>query len=367
MDRVQSMRPLVSVVTPVFNHERFIGSCIESVLAQSFDNWEMILVDDGSTDRSVEIIRSYQDPRLKLIEQKNRGIAGLADTYNAAIAASSGDLIAILEGDDLWPKYKLEIQCDDFTDDAVALSSGLTSIVDEVGTFITITPAHPIPTAAAVNRPVGAALKTMLHPEGLTFTFPVSTIIRADALRRAGGFCQPKGMSVVDLPTFARIALEGEFRFHYEVCGAWRRHEGSTTRHKFPAILESCYQEAFDFIHAYRPRIPLTDGELDELDLEWQHYMGQLCMLRGRMLASERQWSLAARAFKEGLMYNRSRPMDIAIRSGSLLSRFHMPSEWLFKAYGRPDWRRVVIQGSGDWLVSPEDMDRKRPVARWRS
>jgi len=358
---------LVSVVTPVYNHERFIGSCIESVLAQTYQDWEMILVDDESTDRSVEIIESYKDDRIKLIRQKNRGIAGLGETYNAAVAASKGQLIAILEGDDLWPKYKLEIQVEDFKDDAVVLSSGLTSIVDEIGTFIAVTPARPVPPDSAANRPVGAALKTMLHPEGLTFTFPVSTIIRADALKRAGGFCQPKGMSVVDLPTFARVALEGEFRFHYEVCGAWRRHEGSTTRSKFPAILESCYQEVFDFIRASRARIPLTDAELDRLELEWQYYMGQLCMLRGRMLASDRNWGLAARAFKEGLMYRRSRPMDIAIRSGALLSALRIPSEWLFKAYGRPDWRRVVIQGSGDWLVSPEDMNRPRPVAHWRS
>jgi hypothetical protein len=174
-------------------------------------------------------------------------------------------------------------------------------------------------------------------------------------------------MSVVDLPTFARVALEGEFRFHYEVCGAWRRHEGSTTRSKFPAILESCYIEVFDFIRTNRDRISLTDAELDSLDLEWQHYMGQLCMLRGRMLASDRQWRLAAKAFREGLWYRRSRPMEIAIRVSAMLSDLRLPSEWLFKAYGRPDWRRVVIQGSGDWLVSPEDMSRKRPVATWRS
>jgi glycosyltransferase involved in cell wall biosynthesis len=125
----------------------------------------MILVDDESKDRSVEIIESYKDPRIKLIRQKNRGIAGLAQTYNAAVAASSGSLIAILEGDDLWPRYKLEIQVEDFDDEAVVLSSGLTSIVDEIATFIAVTPARPVPPDSAANRPVGAALKTMLHPD----------------------------------------------------------------------------------------------------------------------------------------------------------------------------------------------------------
>ncbi|MBC7078199.1 MAG: glycosyltransferase, partial [Synergistales bacterium] len=54
--------PFVSVLTPTYNHERFIGSCVESVLAQSYRNWEMVIVDDGSTDRTVEVIQRFTDP-----------------------------------------------------------------------------------------------------------------------------------------------------------------------------------------------------------------------------------------------------------------------------------------------------------------
>ena len=356
------MRPLVSIVTPVYNHEHFIGKCIESVIAQTHEDWEMVLVDDGSSDGSVNVIRSYKDKRLKLICQENQGIERLGETYNKAVAASDGAVVGILEGDDLWPPYKLEIQVKDFEDEAVALSSGMTAIVDTDGEFMSFTPVTALTSEARTNQPPGVALKTMLHPQGLTYTYPVATVLRRQALERAGGFTQPAGMVIVDMPTFARVALEGEFRFHYDVCGIWRRHQSSMTHSRNSAILESCYTEVYDFLRANRKGLPWDAADFEALDKAWQNFMGQLCMLRGRMLASQHEWKLAAKAFGEGLLYDRSVPMTVAMRSSGLLSHCRLPSEWLFRAYGRPDWRRVAVVASGDWIVSLDDMNHPRPV-----
>src|SRR5947207_2132870 len=83
-----------SIVTPTYNHERFIGACIESVLAQSYTNWEMIIVDDGSTDNTWNILQYYTkiDARIRPFHQENKGIWCLAETYNFALQHSRGEM-----------------------------------------------------------------------------------------------------------------------------------------------------------------------------------------------------------------------------------------------------------------------------------
>jgi len=104
------MNPLVSIITPSYKSERFIFKTIDSVLSQTYKNWEMIIVDDVSPDKSNEIIEKYikQDSRIKLIKlEKNNGPA-LA--RNRAIKEANGRYIAFLDADDLWMPEKLEKQ-----------------------------------------------------------------------------------------------------------------------------------------------------------------------------------------------------------------------------------------------------------------
>src|SRR5690606_24370948 len=99
---------LVSVITPVFNSERFLKETIESVLSQTYENWEMILIDDGSADDSVHIVQSYveRDTRFKLI--RNRHNIGPALSRNRGIELASGSYLTFLDADDLWDSYFLE-------------------------------------------------------------------------------------------------------------------------------------------------------------------------------------------------------------------------------------------------------------------
>jgi len=101
---------LVSVITPMFNSERFLCETIESVLAQSYKNWEIILVDDCSSDTSAEVVQSFinQDSRIKLIQLETN--SGAAVARNTAIELAKGRYIAFLDSDDLWAPDKLEKQ-----------------------------------------------------------------------------------------------------------------------------------------------------------------------------------------------------------------------------------------------------------------
>ena len=98
---------LVSIITPCFNGARYIGETIDSVLSQTYSNWEMIIVDDGSKDNSAEIIKDYLDKRIQYHYQEN---AGSAAARNNGIRKAQGQYIALLDADDLWYPQFLEKQ-----------------------------------------------------------------------------------------------------------------------------------------------------------------------------------------------------------------------------------------------------------------
>lgn len=95
---------LVSIIIPVYNVEKYIEETIKSVLAQTYQNFEVLIIDDESPDRSIEICQQFDDSRLKIIRQKNRGLAG---ARNTGIRNAQGDYLAFLDSDDLWLPEKL--------------------------------------------------------------------------------------------------------------------------------------------------------------------------------------------------------------------------------------------------------------------
>lgn len=102
--------PLISIITPLYNSEKYIRETIESVLNQTYKNWEMLIVDDCSKDNGVKIVNEYvlKDKRIKLF--KNEKNEGVSFTRNRAIDLSQGKYIAFLDSDDLWKKEKLKKQ-----------------------------------------------------------------------------------------------------------------------------------------------------------------------------------------------------------------------------------------------------------------
>ncbi|NOZ95656.1 MAG: glycosyltransferase family 2 protein [Acidobacteria bacterium] len=98
--------PLISCIIPVFNGEKYLGEAIESILAQSYRHVEIVVVDDGSTDRSREVAGSFGPP-VRSLHQEN---AGPAAAKNTGIEGSRGDYLAFLDADDLWAPEKLEVQ-----------------------------------------------------------------------------------------------------------------------------------------------------------------------------------------------------------------------------------------------------------------
>jgi len=98
-------RPLVSVVIPVYNHEAYVGRAIESVLTQTYANIQLIAINDGSTDGSLGVLRSFGDPRLEVHHQRNRGAH---NTLNRGLRLARGKYVSILNSDDIYDRRRLE-------------------------------------------------------------------------------------------------------------------------------------------------------------------------------------------------------------------------------------------------------------------
>ena len=106
-----TLYPLVSIIIPLYNSENYVHKTIESILNQTYKNFELIIVDDASTDNSIKIINSYvrDDKRIKLI-QSSSNFGGPARPRNIGIRESKGEYIAFCDNDDLWENNKLEMQ-----------------------------------------------------------------------------------------------------------------------------------------------------------------------------------------------------------------------------------------------------------------
>lgn len=128
--------PLVSIITPSYNAEKYLSKTIDSVLQQTFQDWEMIIVDDQSPDNANRLIEQYcaRDDRIKLIKLKKN--SGAAVARNAAIEAAEGRYIAFLDSDDQWLPSKLRAQIHFMQEGSIALSYTAYEKLNEKGEII---------------------------------------------------------------------------------------------------------------------------------------------------------------------------------------------------------------------------------------
>ena len=138
-------KPQVTVFIPVYNRRAFIGPAIESMLAQTFEDFELLIVDDGSTDGGLEIMRSYEDPRVRVVaNERNQGIP---KTRNRGLELARGEYIALLDSDDVSVPDRLARQVEFLDRNPLYAEVGAWSqAMDESGTplrSVKIQPTHP--------------------------------------------------------------------------------------------------------------------------------------------------------------------------------------------------------------------------------
>jgi hypothetical protein len=121
----------VSVIIPVYGVEKYIAATVQSVLDQTYKNFEILIIDDASPDKTIEICQKFTDTRIKIIHQANRGLAG---ARNTGIRHAQGEYLAFLDGDDLWLPQKLERQIAHLdSSPSVGVSFSRSAFIDEMG------------------------------------------------------------------------------------------------------------------------------------------------------------------------------------------------------------------------------------------
>jgi len=212
-----SGNPKVSVVIPTYNCDLYISEAIDSVLEQTFLDYEIIIVDNSSTDRTVEFIESYNDSRIQLIGCQNNGV--IAKSRNVGISISQGEFIAFLDGDDLWSPRKLEI--------CIPLLSGVFDLVyhgerwfDNQGN-----------SRSVKYRAEDRSSYSKLLAKGNNISTS-SVVVKKSVLERVGGFSEnPEYISAEDYDLWMRLAMDGaSFKYVDQMLGGYRIHALNTIK-----------------------------------------------------------------------------------------------------------------------------------------
>ncbi len=225
----EAQDPLVSVIIPVFNAEKYLQKTLESALEQTYSHLEILLVDDGSEDESpliAEAMANRHPSKIKLLRHQGGGNRGVSESRNLALAHASGEYIAFLDADDLWYPSKLERQVSFMQEHSeVGLSFTKARIFrEELDNFF-------LPGVAVLGHEAPADRKqTLLEVIAIRLNYIFSTVIvRTDLLRNVGGFVMGLPFQTEDRIMVAMISAEHRISLLPDVLGEYRAHDGNYT------------------------------------------------------------------------------------------------------------------------------------------
>jgi len=211
-------QPLVSVIMPVYNAEKYILDAVNSIRNQTYQNWELILVEDGSTDHTLEVIQKIKDPRIIL--KKNKCNKGIAYTTNLGISISKGKYIALLDDDDIALPMRLEIQTDYMeSHPEIDILGGKSFDIDENGKIIKYgqTPR---------NNP--QYIKAMLLFRNVDF-YNGTAMIRREFIEKYNLFYLEECLGMQDFKFYIESSKKGNISSVDEYVLKYRRHEDNQT------------------------------------------------------------------------------------------------------------------------------------------
>lgn len=168
---------LISIIIPAYNAERYLSETIESVLQQTYTNWELIIVNDGSTDATSGIITNYADKnkRIRYVTKKNTGVS---DTRNEGIKEAKGDYVFFLDADDIWLNDYIEQKLELFKNDKANLVYSACNLIDE----------NSKPLNKTLKGSGDVSLNDLLTGKGNYITAPSGISVTSQSLKEIGGF-----------------------------------------------------------------------------------------------------------------------------------------------------------------------------------
>lgn len=283
MDRF-SDSPLVSVVIPLFNCEAFVGEALRSVLNQTYKNFEIIVVNDGSTDASAAAVRPFRE-KIVYIDQKN---GGSASARNAGIQKARGELVAFLDADDVWLPHRLEAHVPHFSSDP---ELGLVHS-DRVLFDSKTGEEFPEDDFMHLKARDGFILKELFE---YNFICTQSVMMRRSCFETVGSF-DPAFRAAQDYDLWLRVCEKYKARYVPEVVTRYRIHGGQISW-KFDLSYESEKRVIEKFVRDHPALEWLTEKVVQSRFSDLYYRFGHDCF-------HDRKLEQARSIFKQSLSYN---------------------------------------------------------------
>lgn len=275
--------PRVSVIIPAFNSEKYIASTIQSVCDQTYSDWEMIVIDDGSTDTTADIVRAFVDPRIRLIQKTN---GGTSSARNLAIIKSHAEFIQFLDADDLILPKKLALQVE-ILDRQPAIDVVYASFRYLYDNYCSINP--PEWMREPTDEPFRELVKGSMFP-------PNAALVRRRLIEREDLFDESLRTGE-DWDFWLRLARKGAtFLFHNECLALYRQHTDSKTNN-----LEPWRKAHVLILERFRDRV---DDEEELAHIRWHYYTAYNYVLWALALLLNSKDTLAREAFENAYKLN---------------------------------------------------------------
>lgn len=198
MRTVKDTPPLVSVIVPTYNRAYCLGRAIQSVLDQTYSWWELIIVDNHSTDKTDAVVASFNDSRIRLLKIHNRGV--IAASRNSGILVAQGDFVAFLDSDDWWLPEKLRVSVDKLMMGAALVYHDLYCVSSVSGRL----QSRKLLKTRQLEAPVFQDL--LFNGNAINTS---SVVVRLDLLNQIGGFSEDTALvAAEDYEAWLRVAMQ---------------------------------------------------------------------------------------------------------------------------------------------------------------
>jgi glycosyltransferase involved in cell wall biosynthesis len=264
MKTVQSDQPLISILMNCYNGERYLRKALESVVVQTYRNWELIFWDNQSTDGSAEILKSYREPRFKYFYAPRHTM--LYEARNYALEQAQGEFISFLDVDDWWKPEKLEKQVPLFDDPEVGIVCGNFWFVNEIKKSKQKWIKRAVPTGRVLNNLLASSFVGLL-----------TLMVRHSAIEQLEYPCDPRYHIMGDFDIVIRLAVNWKLDFISQPVAFYRWHgRNESITHSKDALgeLETWYSEMKE-----HPVISIQPG--------FRVFLDRINYLKGILLLSE--------------------------------------------------------------------------------
>ena len=294
-------KPLISIIIPTYNHSRYLGRALQSIHDQTYKNWEIIIIDNHSTDNTFDVVKKFDGPRVNYMKIHNDGI--IAASRNMGINAAKGNWLAFLDSDDWWSFDKLEI-CSKYIDkDLDLIHHDLDLVYDHPNFFRR---------RLTRSRQLKSPILTDLLIKGNAIVNS-TVIVRKKLINKIGGISEDKNMvASEDYNTWLRIAaITDRFKYIPKSLGFYQIHSSSISRRD---MSESDYAAIAEF------KDQLTPNQLCEVER-------QLSYISGRFNYLQKEYASAELALKKAFP---SRNIIISFKTLSMLAIIALTKSYEF-------------------------------------